>query len=179
MKVRRWWLGVLFCVLASGMPPQTIPKDGRVPLNHPELYGGARITVEVDQKPELTITEEDLAKMPRHSVSVQEHGKTVEYEGVLLHDVLAKAGAPLGEQLRGKALSSYILATARDGYAVVYTLTEVDSAFSAGDLLVADKSHGAALPPEQGPFRIIVPHDKKPARSLRMLERIEVVQLRK
>jgi hypothetical protein len=138
-----------------------------------------KVTVKIGDRPELTLTEEDFVKMPRHQVKAMEHGNTVEYEGVLLHDVLARAGAPLGADLKGKALSSYILATAKDGYAVVYTLAEVDTAFTEGDLLLADRSGGQPLKENQGPFRMVAPHDKKPARSLRMLERIEVVQLRK
>ena len=139
----------------------------------------AKIVVQVGDKPELTLTQEDLAQMPQHEVKEVEHGNTVEYEGVLLHDVLARAGAPLGADLKGKALSTYVLASARDGYEVVYALTEFDSAFTDSDIIVADKSAGQPLNANQGPLRIVVPHDKKPARSLRMLERIDVVQLRK
>jgi molybdopterin-dependent oxidoreductase-like protein protein len=166
-------LGLGFC---SGQASQ---RPLETPRSVPELLGGASVAVQVEGKPEITITEDDLAKMPRNSATVSEHGKRSEYEGVLLHDILQRAGAPLGDQLRGKALSTYILATARDGYAVVYTLPEVDPAFSDGDLLVADKSKGQPLAAQQGPFRIIAPHDKKLARSLRMLQRIDVVQLKK
>ncbi len=137
------------------------------------------VIIHVEGHPELTVTEADLSKMPRRALTVEEHGKTIKYEGVLLHDLLAQAGAPFGDQLKGKALSSYVIASGRDGYAVVYTLTEMDTAFSEGDLLLADRSQGEAIAEAQGPFRIVAPHDKKPARSLRMLERIEVVQLRK
>jgi hypothetical protein len=165
--------------LCAGQAGQATQQPAETPRTGPELLGGASVAVQVEGKPEITITEDDLAKMPRHTATVSEHGKTSEYEGVFLHDILQRAGAPLGDQLRGKALSTYILATARDGYAVVYTLTETDTAFSEGDLLLADKSKGEPLPGQQGPFRIIAPHDKKLARSLRMLQRIDVVQLRK
>ncbi len=148
-------------------------------VSRPEVFNHPEVKVQVEGNPEMAVDEDALAKMPRHSITVNEHGHEVEYEGVLLHDVLARAGAPFGEKLRGKALSSYVLATAQDGYAVVYTLTEMDTAFSEGDLVLADKTKGEPLPANQGPFRIVAPHDKKPARSLRMLERIEVVQLRK
>jgi hypothetical protein len=129
--------------------------------------------VQMEGKPALTFTASDLAAMPRHTVTANQHGKQVQYEGVYMSDVLAKAGVPFGSELKGKKLSIYVLATAHDGYAVVYTLAEMDPDFTDGDLLIADK---VGTQPE-GPFRIIAPHDKKPARSLRMLERIEVVQL--
>ena len=164
---------LLILALAGQAPVKTVPPT------HPEMFDAATFTVHVGDRPDLTITAEDFAKMPRHSATASEHGTAVTYEGVYLHDILARAGAPFGKDLRGKALSTYVLATGRDGYAVVYTLTEMDTDFSDGDLLVADKSKGEALPMNQGPFRIVAPHDKKAARSLRMLDRIDVVQLRK
>ena len=118
--------------------------------------------------------------MTRHTVTVKEHGVEISYGGVLLRDVLERAGAPFGSQLHGKALSAYVLATARDGYAVVYTLAEMDPDFTdSPDIIIADQGNGKPLPDKQGPLRIVVSHDKKPARSLRMLDRIEVVQTRK
>jgi len=175
MDFGRLRCSALALIMAGAALAQHDPRQVSKPevVNHPE------VRIQVEGKPEITVDEDTLANMPRHSVTVNEHGKEQQYEGVLLHDVLARAGAPFGEQLRGKALSSYVLATAQDGYAVVYTLTEMDTAFSDGDLLLADKTKGEPLPVNQGPFRIVAPHDRKPARSLRMLERIEVVQLRK
>lgn len=129
--------------------------------------------VRVEGKPPMTITAADLAAMPRHTVTANQHGSEITYEGVYLRDVLAKDGVPNGDELRGKKLSTYVLATANDGYAVVYALAETDPAITEGDLLIADKVGG----PPNGPFRIISPHDKKPARSLRMLKSIDVVQL--
>src|SRR5689334_8298958 len=84
-----------------------------------ELIAAQQIVIRVGDKPQMIFTRDDLARLPPHSVTVQEHGKSIKYDGVLLRDVLARAGAPFGEQLKGKALSSYVLATARDGYAVV------------------------------------------------------------
>lgn len=133
----------------------------------------ASFVVRVEGKPAMTVTATDLAALPRHTVTANQHGKQITYEGVYMRDVLAKDGVPFGSELKGKKLSTYVLATAQDGYAVVYTLPEMDPDFSDGDLLIADKV-GAA---PNGPFRIIAPHDKKPARSLRMLKSIDVVQL--
>ncbi len=116
--------------------------------------------------------------MPQHSVKLKEHGAEAAYTGISLHDLLVRAGAPTGNQLHGRALASYVLASARDGYQAVFTLTEMDPSFTDDELLVADRVNGNVLPEQQGPFRILVPHDRKPARSVRMLEKIEVVSLR-
>ena len=50
---------------------------------------------------------------------------------------------PLGK-LRGKALASYVLAKAHDGYQVVFTLGEIDAGIRQRADLVADKRDGKA-----------------------------------
>jgi DMSO/TMAO reductase YedYZ molybdopterin-dependent catalytic subunit len=141
----------------------------------------AKLTVAGDVAVPLTFTKADLAAMPRTSVTVKGEGNDEEttYEGVLLYDILKKAGAPLDKQLMGKALASYVLAEARDGYQVLYTLTEIDPSFTSNKIIVADTVNGKPLFPYQGPLRLVVPGEKKGARSIRMLEKITVVRLRK
>ncbi len=96
-----------------------------------------------------------------------------------LHEVLKKAGVPSGADLRGKALASYLLATAQDGYQVVFSLAELDPMFTENQVLLADTANGKPLSGADGSFRLVAPKDKRGARSLRMLTRLEVVQLRK
>jgi hypothetical protein len=137
------------------------------------------IVVRIAGKPDSVLSAEDLAKMPQHTMRVKVHEKEVEYQGVFLADILKSVGTPMGKDLRGKALSSYVLATARDGYQIVYSLAELDPALTEGDALIAEKSDGKPLGPTHGPFQIVMPHDKRPARSVRMLERIDILQLRR
>ena len=127
----------------------------------------------------LTLSAEDIRAMPRGSVQFQDQGVTKKYEGVWLHDVLRKAGAPMGNEAHGKALATYVVATARDGYQVVFSLGELDPAFRDNEILLADTIDGQPLSERQGPFRIVVPHDKRGARSVRMLNEIQVVRLGK
>lgn len=142
--------------------------------------GPTTLAVTGDVTTPLTLKAEDLAAMPREKATVAEQdGTRVEYEGVLLREVLKKAGAPLGKGLRGKALASYVLAKAHDGYEVVFTLGEIDEAFGNTPILVADKRDGKALFGYQGPFRLVCPNDKAGARSVRMLETLEFVRLEK
>jgi DMSO/TMAO reductase YedYZ molybdopterin-dependent catalytic subunit len=137
------------------------------------------LTVSGDIPQPLTLSKEYLSKMPRTSVSWSEHGPAVSYEGVSLYEVLKAAGAPLDKQLSGKALATYVLAEAKDGYQVVFTLPEVDPAFTDSKILVADTANGQPLDATHGPFRIVVAQDKKGARSIRMLEKLTIVRLRK
>src|ERR1700686_4720722 len=80
------------------------------------------IQVTGDVKQPLTLTTEDLAKMPRATVRTSNNGLETVYEGVWLHEVLKRAGVPMGSELRGKALPSYGLAEAQEGNKVVFSL---------------------------------------------------------
>lgn len=125
----------------------------------------------------LTLTVADLKAMPRTTVSAMNahEKKTETYEGVLLEELLRKAGAPHGEQLRGPLMTTYVIAEAEDGYRVVFALAELDSGFLDSEVLVADTMDGAPIGPNQGPFRLVAPHEKRPARWVRMLKSITVV----
>ena len=116
--------------------------------------------------------------MPRKKLAVlnPHNKKTENYEGVLVEELLRRAGVPQGENLRGPALASYVLAEGADGYRVVFSLAELDSGIIDSDVMVADTMDGAALGEKQGPFRLVAPHEKRPARWVRMLKSIMVVR---
>ena len=140
----------------------------------------AVLVVKGDVANQLTLTAADLTAMPRSKAMIPDpDGTEVEYEGVALADILKRAGAPSGNQLRGDALASYVLASAHDGYRVVFTLAEVDASFANEKILIADQRDGKSLFEYQGPFRLVCPGDKAGARSVRMLETLEIVRLKK
>jgi DMSO/TMAO reductase YedYZ molybdopterin-dependent catalytic subunit len=124
----------------------------------------------------LTISVEDLKKMPRKTLRVENtHAKRTEvYEGVPLEALLQKAGVPQGEQVRGAAMASYVLVEAADDYHVVFSLAELDSSFQDSEVLMADTMDGAPLPRDQGPFQLVAPHEKRPARWVKMVKSITV-----
>ena len=130
-------------------------------------------------KQPLKLGIDDLAKMPRASAKTTSNGVQTDYQGVWLHEVLKRAGAPQGEELRGKALAGYVLAQAQDGYQVVFSLGELDPAFVDHGILLADTANDKTLSSAQDRFRLVVPKDTRASRSVRMLTRLEVVQLRK
>jgi len=120
-----------------------------------------------------------LAKLQRHIAVLNDHGKRIAYEGALMHDVLTMGGIDFGNGLRGKQLSTYAAAVASDGYEVVYALAEFDPATMDSGIIVADRREGQPLAATEGPLRIVVPGDKRPARSLKLLREIDVVRLQK
>ncbi len=123
-----------------------------------------------------TITIDQLRQMPQQTVTLNNpHTKMTEkYEGVLLTDVLAKVTAPAGDKLRGDEMRDYVEVTGRDGYSAVFALAELDPAFQDNKVLVAISSEGKPLDDKQGPVRVVAPQDKRPARSVRMVETITV-----
>jgi DMSO/TMAO reductase YedYZ molybdopterin-dependent catalytic subunit len=140
----------------------------------------AVLAIQGDIASPLSLTAEDFAKLPRETASVPApDGSKIVYEGVTLRTLLQKAGAPFGKQLRAKVLTTYVLAKAMDGYQVMFTLGELDPDFGNETILVADKRDGKPLPDKQGPFRLVCPNDHEGARSVRMLETLELVRLSK
>src|SRR5260370_27472686 len=124
----------------------------------------------------LVLTLADFKHMPRKKLTVvNPHDKKTEaYEGVLLEELLRKAGVPQGESLRGPLMATYVLAEAADGYRVVFSLGELDSGILDSEVIVADTMDGAPLGANQGPFPLVAPHEKRPARWVRMLKFITV-----
>lgn len=141
------------------------------------LQASGQIILRINNGPAVTLAAADLAKLPRHTAILDNHGKRIGYEGALLGDVLAEHGIDFGKGLRGKQLSSYVAAGATDGYQVVFALAEFDPTNVDSGIIIADKRDGQPLPASEGPFRIVVPRDKRAARSLRLLREIDVVQL--
>ena len=124
----------------------------------------------------FTVLLEDMKKMPRKTVKVENaHVKRTEvYEGVPLDVLLQKAGVPQGEALRGTGMATYVLVDAADNYQVLFALAEIDSSFQDAEVLLADTMDGAPLPPDQGPFKLVAPHEKRPARWVKMVSSITI-----
>lgn len=118
----------------------------------------------------------DLSTLTRHRVSAEDHGQKALFEGVLLSDVLAKAGVEFGAKLRGPAISRYATVVARDGYRVTFSLGELDPEFTNLGVIVADMRDGKPLSAEEGPRRLVVPGDKHGSRWARQVASIVVAE---
>ena len=170
------------CLCAVHVVTLSAQRPGGLPAaaaSAPAKTGTLVIGGDVTQP--VTFTTAELRGLPHPH---DRHGRgrrsgTVTYEGVLVGELLKRAGAPIGSELRGNAVATYVIASASDGYQVVFSLAELDPAFTSNNIIVADTIDGKALFDYQGPIRIVAPKDMKGARSIRMLERIDVVRLRK
>jgi DMSO/TMAO reductase YedYZ molybdopterin-dependent catalytic subunit len=124
------------------------------------------VTVGGEVTTPLTLTAADLAAMPRSTaVAKDKQGASHSFEGVALADIFKKAGVTQGRDLRGENLAKYVLVTCADNYQVVFSLAELDSSFTDRVVILADQVEGKPLPAGTGPFRIVVPGEKKPARN--------------
>src|SRR5262245_2083312 len=176
IMTRRIWVSVttVLTLLAS---PLAVRAHAQAAATAPAA--ASTLTLDGDVTTPLTLSPADLKSMPRAVAETQDEGRTVKYEGVLVAELLKRAGLPLGNDLRGNAVATYVLASASDGYQVVFSLAELDPGFTGSEIIVADSVDGKPLFAYQGAFRIVAPKDKRGARSIRMLERLQVVRLKK
>jgi len=124
----------------------------------------------------LNLTLADLHQYAQTTVVRKDRdGKDHTYTGVVLSDILTKAGGTMGQQLKGENLTKYLLVEASDGYQVVFALAELDKSFTDRVIILADMIDGKPLSPGDGPFRIIVQDEKKPARCMKQVTGMKVV----
>lgn len=73
-------------------------------------------------------------------------------------------------------MASYVLVEAMDNYRVIFSLAEFNSSFQDPEILMANTMDGAPLTPDHGPFKLVVPHEKRPARWMKMVKSLTVVR---
>lgn len=152
-------LTVAAAVLFAAEPEPVVSVTGDVPK--PESY-----------------SLEQLQKLHVVKVNARDHdGTDAEYTGVALDELLRRAGAPLGDRLRGAALTKAVVIHAADRYQAVFSLAELDPGMTDHTVLLAWSRNNAPLPPSQGPVRLVVPGEKRQPRWVRQVTAIEVVSL--
>ncbi len=143
----------------------------------PISLAASGIVVTIEGHSTTTLDAATLAGWPRAKASAGAHNDpTSIWEGVALIEVLRQQGAPVGEKLRGGALTSVVRITANDGYQIIFSLAELDSAFGNTVAILVDTQDGKPLGAD-GPFRLVVPGDSRAGRWLRNIVRIEVLSL--
>jgi len=179
--LREW--GVKFACVIALVPTyraglllaQSEQRSTATPTSTAASEATLRVEGEVPTPVGLTLS--DLARMSRTEVRVKDHaGLEVTYSGVSLGDILRAAGLQLDvTTMRNRdALASYVLVEAADGYRAVFALVELDPAESDRVILLADHKDGQLLSASEGPFRVVVPDEKRPARWVRQVRMIRV-----
>ena len=135
-----------------------------------------KVTGLTGQKLELGAA--DIAALPHQRVTLQlENGKSEACDAVPLALILAKVGAPQGKALHGVEMADVVEIGAADGYHVALALAETDPMVRPTPAMLADRCDGAPMTAPEGPFRIIVPGDLRPARSARQVVSLTILRL--
>lgn len=94
----------------------------------------------------------------------------------MLKSVLERAGITF-DKLSGKRLSSCLLVEAADGYRVVIALPELDPAFTDKQIYLAFLKNGKPLDEKEGPYRIVIPDEKRMARWVRQVTTLKIAEV--
>jgi len=139
-------------------------------------HTAAILTVEGRVAKPLYLSATDFQSYPRSTVQVNtDSGETAVYEGVSLIEILRKAGAALGGQIKDEACT-YVEAIARDGAHVIFSLSELDPALANSNVLVVDTPSSTAS--GHAELVLIVGTDKVRLRTVQHLATIRVRRLR-
>jgi hypothetical protein len=125
-----------------------------------------------------TIAPVDFAQLPQQTVKATSHDKEAEFSGASLVDVLSSCGVEFGEKLKGKRAPTVAILDATDGYRVVISLLEIDPATTDKVAIVANKRDGQPLSAKKGPYRLVLPGEKREIRWIRNLQSIHIVNLK-
>ena len=121
----------------------------------------------------------ELHSLPRMEVRTtdpHDPGKEIVYSGTTLVETLKTGGLVLDSGMAGlrDAVKMTVIVEATDGYRAVFSLAELDPELTDRIILLADTKDGQPLPPREGPLRIIVPGEKRPARWVRQVKALTV-----
>jgi hypothetical protein len=146
-------------------------------LTNPVFVFGQELTIQAGTGKPVVLNRADLESLPRSKVTTGNSGQTALFEGVALKSVLEKAGVTFGDSLRGKRLVSCVLVQAADDYKVVFALPELDPAFNDKQIVLAFLKDGKPLDTKEGPYRVVIPDEKRMARWIRQVTMLKIVDV--
>jgi hypothetical protein len=121
------------------------------------------------------VTADDLARLPRREVAASAHHVNGRYAGVAL-GMFSVSSAALRATVCEAPISPITCSSKpADGYRAVFAVAELDTSFTDRSVLLADGKDGAPLAMNEGPFRVVVPGERRPARWVRGVTRISIV----
>jgi hypothetical protein len=138
---------------------------------------GQQLTVQIEGGKPTVLARVDIVALPHTKVATSISGTSMTFEGVALEAVLEKAGVEFGSSLKGKRLASCLLVEATDGYRVVIALPELDPAFTDKQVVLAFLKDGKPLDDKEGPYRIVIPDEKRMARWVRQVTTLKIVDV--
>jgi hypothetical protein len=139
-----------------------------------------QLTIEAEGGKQIVLAKSDIESLPHVQLTIpasHDSAAPVRYEGVALKSLLEKAGVEFGHSLRGKRMASCLLVAAADGYRAVIALPEIDSDFTDKQVVLAFSQNGKPLDAKEGPYRIIIPDEKRMARWVKQVTTLKIVDV--
>lgn len=131
------------------------------------------VTVRGPEGDKVVVTPAMMADMHRFSVTTT-YGGHHTYSGPPLSDLLREVGAPDEVRLHGPPLDQIVIVTGDDGFIAVLAIAETAQSFKGAPVILADQEDGKPLDPKEGPYRLVIGGEGKPARSVYKVEDIEL-----
>jgi hypothetical protein len=117
-----------------------------------------------------------LPRMEVRTTDPHDPGKEIVYAGISLMEMLKDGGLLLDSGMAGlrDTVAMTVVVGRSDGYRAAFALAELEPELTDRVILLADTKDGQPLPPREGPFRIIVPGEKRPTRWVRQVSTVIV-----
>ena len=146
-----------------------------------------QLTIQTESGKQTVLARSDIESLPHvkvathasenHASENHESENNATFEGVALKAVLEKGGVEFGHSMRGKRLASCLLVEAADGYSAVIALPEIDPDFTDKQIVLAFLQDGKPLDAKAGPYRIVIPDEKRMARWVRQVTTLKIVDV--
>jgi len=133
-----------------------------------------QLTIQNESGKQTVLSRADIEALPRVTVTTGVGGSSTSFEGVSLKAALEKAGVGFGE---GKRMASCLLVEASDGYRAVFALAELDPGFTDKRIILAFSKDAKPLDAKEGPYRIVIPDEKRMARWVRQVTTLKIVDV--
>lgn len=174
---------VLAALLAGCGRPHASPVAAR-PETRPLNRNTVLITGDIRSTGALSIDE--LAGLGAEDFTYEHDGSTRTMRGTPMEAVLRRFGwdvGPGGKEAappdRRTGWRHAVLATSAEGYRMAFSTAELTAENGPSKVFVVWEDGGKPLDAAVGPIRLVVPTDKKGARSVRGLVELRVVDLGK
>ena len=140
------------------------------------LLQSLQITIQTEAGKQTVLSKTDIEAMPHIKITTQGPDSS-SYDGVAVKALLEKAGVQFGHSLRGKRMASCLLVEAADGYRVVIALPELDPDFTDKQIVLAFSQNGKPPDAKEGPYRIVIPDEKRMARWVKQVTTLKIVDV--
>lgn len=143
----------------------------------PTLASCQQLTIQTESGKQTVLSRADIEALPRVKVTTGASGLSTTFDGVPLKALLERAGVWFGGTMKGKQMASCLLVEAADGYRAVIALPELDPAFTDKQIVLAFLKDGKPLDAKEGPYRIVIPDEKRMARWVRQVTTLKIVEV--